>query len=182
MPDNSTREPIELTGDYRTGVKYTETCPHCHAIKLVFNTDKPGRRVVECPRCRGKVSLDIRKPTEVVSITGQVQLYRGKLILLRKGWLNKTFHLAEGVTVIGRYDEAEMSDISIKNDGSISRRSIEIKTEKAAKGYTFKLKVIKATNPVLHNGHPLLAGESVSLNFGDTLTLGKTRLRFEKDM
>lgn len=63
----------------------------------------------------------------------------------------------------------------------MSRRSIEIRTERTDKGYTFKLTVRKSTNPVLHNSNPLMAGESVSLNFGDTITLGKTKLRFEKD-
>lgn len=63
----------------------------------------------------------------------------------------------------------------------MSRRSIEILVQQSDKGYTFKLTVLNATNPVLHNNKPLMKGESVSLNFGDTILLGKTKFRFEKD-
>ena len=180
-PDNSGKEPIELKEDFRTGAKYTVKCPHCGKMEFGFSTEKPGHRTVPCPRCKGPIGIDVRKPTQVFQVTEQVSLFKGKLILLRKGWINKTFRLDEGVTVIGRHDETEMSDISIKGDSTMSRRSIEIKTERGEKGYTFKLTVRKAKNPVLHNSCPLMAGESVSLNFGDTITLGKTKLRFEKD-
>lgn len=179
--DNSAKDPIELNDDFRTGENYTVKCPHCGKMEFGFTTEKPGHRVVACPRCKGPIGIDVRKPTVNVCDSELIQMFRGKLILLRKGWLNKTFHLDEGITTVGRHDESAMSDISIKGDPSISRRSIEIKTERTVKGYTFKLTVRKATNPVLHNSNPLMSGESVSLNFGDTLTLGKTKLRFEKD-
>ncbi len=108
-------------------------------------------------------------------------MFKGKLTLLRKGWVNKNYHLNEGKNVIGRHDESEMSDISIKNDSAMSRRSVEIEVRRTDKGYLFKLTVLKATNPVLHNNSPLMAGESVSLNFGDSIVIGKTKFRFDKD-
>ena len=48
-------------------------------------------------------------------------------------------------------------------------------------GNTFKLTVLKSTNPVLLNGNALAKGEAVSLNFGDIITMGKTRFRFDRD-
>ena len=81
-----------------------------------------------------------------------------------------------------RFDSDQMSDISIKNDSSMSRRSIKIDVVQSPKGFIFKLTVLKATNPVLHNNVALSTGETVSLNFGDNIVLGKTRFRFDKDI
>jgi len=182
IPDNSTKDTIELKEDFIAGETYTIKCPHCEKQEIGFSTDKPGHRAIPCPYCKGKIGLDVRKKTEVIVITEQIQHIKGKLILLRKGWLNKDYHLSIGRNVIGRYDESAMSDISIKNDSSISRRSIEIEVKETEKGYSFKLKVLKATNPVFHNNSPLTNGDSVSLNFGDCIILGKTKFRFDKDV
>ena len=48
--------------------------------------------------------------------------------------------------------------------------------------HTVKLTVLKATNPVLHNETRLYDGESVSLNFGDVIVMGRTKFRFDKDI
>ena len=40
--------------------------------------------------------------------------------------------------------------------------------------------IIKAVNPVIHNGSVLMNGESVSLNFGDTIVMGTTKFRFDR--
>jgi hypothetical protein len=90
--------------------------------------------------------------------------------------------LSDGKNVVGRYDESKNSDIAIKNDSAMSRRSIEIDVMHSDKGYAFKLTVLSATNPVLHNNNPLMPGESISLNFGDSIILGKTKFRFDKDV
>ena len=82
---------------------------------------------------------------------------------------------------MGRYDENEMPDIAVKNDSTVSRRSVRIDVTHESNGFIFKLTVLNATNPVLHNSNPLAKGEAVSLNFGDTIVLGKTKFRFEKD-
>ena len=46
----------------------------------------------------------------------------------------------------------------------------------------FQLNVLRASNPVLINHMPVGPGESISLNFGDSIILGKTQFRFEKDV
>lgn len=181
-PDNSAKDTIELKEDFIVWETYTIKCPHCKKQEIGVSTNKPGHRAIPCPYCRGKIGLNIRNKTEVIVITEPLQHFKGKLVLLRKGWLNKDYHLVEGRNVIGRYDESAMPDISIKNDSSISRRSVEIDVKRTEKGYIFKLIVLKATNPVLHNNSPLTNGDSVSLNFGDSIILGKTKFRFDKDI
>lgn len=182
VPDNSGKSAILLSEDFIVNTLYKVHCPHCNIQELGFNAKKPGRKGLVCPHCKGKIAVDVRKKTEVVTVTGTIQRYKGKLVLLRRGWLNKDYHLSLGKNTVGRYDEAEMSDISLKNDPAMSRRSIEIEVVQTDKGYTFKLKILKATNPVLLNGKPLTKGEIISLNFGDYITLGATRLRFDKDV
>lgn len=180
-PDNSSNPAREMDEDFVVNETYSFKCPHCNKQEIGFKTDKPGHRTIRCPYCKGNIGLDVRPKTATITISEQLQLYRGKLTLLRRGWLNKDYRLSEGKNTIGRYDESVMCDIAIKNDSSMSRRSVEIEVVKTDKGFTFKLTVLKATNPVLHNGNPLMAGESVSLNFGDNIVLGKTKFRFDKD-
>ena len=181
VPDNSGKAPIEIPDDFLVGEECVFLCPHCKAQEIGFTTEKPGLRSLACPKCRGPVKFEVRKKTERIVITEQIQTFRGKLLLLRRGWINKEYKLPEGHHIVGRYDEDQPSDISVKNDDSVSRRSVSIDVALTGKGYTFKLTVLKATNPVLHNNTPLLPGESVSLNFGDSIQLGKTKFRFEKD-
>lgn len=64
----------------------------------------------------------------------------------------------------------------------MSRQSVEIDVDHHDKGYSFKLTVKNSTNPVLHNNKPLATGDSISLNFGDSIILGKTKFRFDKDV
>lgn len=181
--DNSSKSVITLHDDFLVGETYRFMCPHCGKQEIGLTSNKAGIKEFLCPLCKGKITVNVRLKTQVLSFEDETrQLIKGKLVLLRKGWLNKDYPLGLGKHVIGRYDESEMSDISIKNDNAMSRRSIRIDVDQTEKGFAFKLTVLKATNPVLHNNSPLANGESVSLNFGDTIMLGKTKFRFDKDL
>lgn len=181
--DNSSKAAIELKDDFICDEVYKFMCPHCGKQELGINSHKPGHKEFACPLCKGKITADVRAKTHVVSAdTDSIILTKGKLTLLRKGWINKDYPLGLGSHTIGRYDSDLMSDISIKNDSSMSRRSIKIDVVQSPKGFLFKLTVLKATNPVLHNNVPLSTNETVSLNFGDSIVLGKTKFRFDKDI
>lgn len=179
-PDNSGKPEIELDEDFNVGNTYRVKCPHCNVQEFGFKAEKPGPRVVACPSCKGKCKFDVRERTVVYDSSDVFQECNGKLTLLRKGWLNKTYPLRPGRNTIGRHDEDLPSDISIKNDTSMSRRSVSIEVNHSDLGYSFKLTVLKATNAISHNGRPLTQGESISLNFGDVIVMGKTKFRFEK--
>ncbi len=132
-----------------------------------------------CPRCKGPLKAFVKQKTKPHA-SDSAQFIRGKLVLLRKYLLNKDFPLREGRNIIGREDASAPSDISIKGDKTMSRRSVQIDMNTTENGYTFKLTVIKAVNPVIHNGSVLMNGESVSLNFGDTIVMGTTKFRFDR--
>lgn len=182
-PDNSNKPVIALKEDFVCDEIYKFQCPHCGKQELGINSHKPGYKEFVCPLCKGKIATEVRAKTNVIEADGDsIILTKGKLTLLRRGWLNKDYPLGLGSYTIGRFDSDLMSDISIKNDNSMSRRSIRIDVVQSPKGFLFKLTVMKATNPVLHNNVALTTGETVSLNFGDSIVLGKTRFRFDKDI
>lgn len=181
--DNSNKPVITLKENFICDEVYKFQCPHCGKQELGINSHKPGHKEFACPLCKGKIAAEVRAKTLVVEADGDsIMLTKGKLTLLRRGWLNKDYPLGLGSQTIGRFDSDQMSDISIKNDSSMSRRSIKIDVVQSPKGFIFKLTVLKATNPVLHNNVALSTGETVSLNFGDNIVLGKTRFRFDKDI
>ncbi|MBD5319780.1 MAG: FHA domain-containing protein [Bacteroides sp.] len=181
--DNSGKEPVLLKKDFRPQENYEVDCPHCGAEGMTIISPEAGKKLFVCPRCNGKFVALFHKPTAPMGYQGATkQTVNGKLVMLRKGWFNKDFHLPPGRYVIGRHDQDAMSDIAIKNDNSMSRRSVRLDVELTEKGLTFRLTVLKSTNPVLHNNVALGEGESVMLNFGDSIILGTTRFRFDKDV
>lgn len=91
----------------------------------------------------------------------------------------KKFELKEGTYVIGRKDSNCHSDIEL-GDAEVSRRSVVIEVQRKEDGYYFKMTVKKATNPVLHNNRPLSESESIYLNYGDSIQLGRTVINFSK--
>lgn len=184
IPNNALQPPREDRGDYKEGETATIECGfHCGYVHHEVPS-QTGENIFMCPRCKGRTKYQARGKTITID-PGLFQAYRGKLILLRSGWFNKEFRLSAGSNVIGRFDTDPMgnSDIAIKDDPSMSRRSIDIQvTRSEINGYMFQLNVLRATNPVLINHMPVGPGESISLNFGDSIILGKTQFRFEKDV
>lgn len=85
-----------------------------------------------------------------------------------------------GEHYIGRDDDEIRSDVSIK-DEYVSRRSVLIEAiPKGRNECLYKLTVKSATNPVLVNGQAKEVGESIYLNYGDTLLVGNTTLIFKR--
>lgn len=174
--DNSNKEPIRLQYSLVKDETSTIQCPHCGNEAKIAPT-VVGEATVACKKCKGKFIVLVKSKTVKVS-SGSAS--KGVLKLLRRGWFDKEFQLREGVNVLGRFDDEIKSDISIKGDDSMSRRSIEIFVAKTEKGYRYTLTVLKAVNPVYHNERILSEGEKIDLNFGDSIQLGKTKFRFDK--
>lgn len=181
VPDFSKAEPISLEEDFFINEACKFTCRHCNKQEMGFNTPNPGKREFECPYCHGRTILLVRDKTKSILTPAGKPMANGRLVLLKKGWFNTKYTLSPGSYTIGRFDNVVNSDIAVKNDPTMSRRSVKIEVIPSEKGNTFKLTVLKSTNPVLHNDEELPQGDSVSLAFGDTIVLGKTRFRFEKD-
>lgn len=185
-PNDGSQNPPEkmLPGKFSYGkparIQCAFDCGYIHE-EIPSHT---GLNKFQCPVCRRITKYEVSEGTIIID-NDRYQAFRGKLIMLRRGWFNKEFRLNPGPNIVGRYDSnpSGNSDIAISDDPSMSRRSIDIRVEyNDIKGYTFQLKVLRATNPVLINHEPLMAGECFSLNFGDSIILGKTQFRFDKDV
>ena len=95
------------------------------------------------------------------------------------GLRNQKFQLYEGTTTVGRFDEDTPSDISIRGDETMSRRSIAIIIEEEDGIFDFKLRVLNATNKVKVNDKIIKEGAEVYLEFGDLIMLGNSKFKFD---
>ncbi|MBR5686503.1 MAG: FHA domain-containing protein [Prevotella sp.] len=86
--------------------------------------------------------------------------------------------LHEGVNLIGRVDKKHSSDIGI-DDTLVSVRSVEIKVTLTSAGYEYRLKVLRATNPVFVNGIVVPKGGVVRLTHGADIKMGGTVIKFK---
>ena len=194
-PDYSAARPIKAEGEYLVGHKYEILCPHCHGIKMGYTPQSTGLKGFRCVACKGVIHIEARqegdsgqtdeKPemTHAIKLGGRPDFVKGRIRRTKRFSRGVVYPLpVGGRTVIGRDDPRCPSDFGIRGDSHVSRRSVAIDVDRGDEGYTFKMTVLNATNPVLHNGRQLAAGESIYLNFGDSITLGKTKLIFEKDV
>lgn len=95
------------------------------------------------------------------------------------GLRNQKFQIYEGTTTIGRYDEDDKSDIMIRGDETMSRKSVAIIIEEEDGVYDYKLKVLNATNKVKVNDQRVKEGTEVYLDFGDIIMLGNSKFKFD---
>lgn len=95
------------------------------------------------------------------------------------GLRNQRFQLYEGTTTIGRYDEDDTSDIMIRGDETMSRKSVAIIIEEEEGIFDYKLKVLNATNKVKVNDQRVKEGSVVYLDFGDIIMLGNSKFKFD---
>lgn len=181
-PDNSQAEPLSPEGEFKVGQRYEFKCPHCKKQPIGYTPQESGEKAFSCPYCKGRIIVDAKSKTRIMAPDESVCLIRGKLTKLRRGWFNTSYPLKNGTTTVGRTSSQVPSDIELDGDPTISRRSIEIDVTTTPEGNRFKLRVLHSTNPVLVNSERLNDGESIQLNFGDIILLGKTRLRFDKDV
>lgn len=169
-----------LTIKAKEAKPFVETCTFCHTKTVVagcaaaLKQEQPQPSAGQSPSVGSKPDND---PTQKVRIrSGNIQT-TGKLVwggFLRR----KSYILHEGANYIGRYDNEIPSDVNIDDD-YVSRRSILIEVAQATKGFTYKLTVKKCTNPVLINGKEQAEGNSIYLNYGDTILVGNTTLTFK---
>lgn len=95
------------------------------------------------------------------------------------GLRNQRYQLHEGTTTIGRFDEDDTSDIMIRGDETMSRRSVAIIIEEEDGIFDYKLKVMNATNKVRVNDQSVKVGDVVYLDMGDIIMLGNSKFKFD---
>lgn len=169
------------------GNTYTIICPKCHHPLMAKATSaKPHKKV--CNICntviyyRGKeMPLEENKQQGEVKKLPTTKYGKPDARLVWGSIFNKKIYdiIRSGEHYIGRCDSEVKSDVSI-NDEYVSRRSIVINATPKGNGCDYLLTVKNATNPILVNGVEKRIGESIYLNFGDTILVGNTTLTFKK--
>ena len=185
--DNSAHDVIDLeeypdgATSFAVGEKSVFTCPHCRERKLSYTATKEGMLTFSCPGCKGKTRVMFRNHTVLIDpehFNGR----QGKLVQVRSLWRRVDYALPLGEHIVGRADNEKPSTINIKGDSSMSRQSISISAFFTQRdGYRYLLRVLNATNPVLHCGRALTQGEEGYLAFGEEIRLGGTLFRFLED-
>lgn len=179
------------TGANRTmeklGVR-SRTCPQCQAVTYYKVVAAPAPQQPapqpEQQSALGAFQAQVqavggqsapKKPTQRLTLRGQsaAELTWGGL------FRSRSYRLPAGITTLGREDSELPSDVAI-SDSYVSRQSAKIEVTEAQGGFNYKFTVDNATNPVLVNGKELRPGNAIYLNFGDTITMGRTRLTFKK--
>lgn len=174
-----------MLGQYEVSKQFKAVCPLCHGETSV-HLAKKGMQQMQCSAC-GQVLMVEGMPAKTVVGDGlgffHGDMRRG-IIRVHKGGISKMFGsgqqmmLKPGSNIIGRFDPMSPSNFNL-NDKAVSRRSLDIFVDSnPSQGITFRLTVLKASNPVYHNGQPLRVGDSLALKFGDTIKLGATTLDF----
>lgn len=179
------------------GQLYQVTCPNCQH-QLLVKAKAPKPCVERCKFCGAKMVIKgvqietpthlyepdqqstppPSKPTEKVNVPMGKNIQVSAKLVWGSFFSRKSYVLREGENYIGRNDRDVPSDVNIDDD-YVSRRSILIEVIKAPKGFTYKLTVKKCTNPVLINGQAQKEGNSMYLNYGDTILVGNTTLSFK---
>lgn len=86
------------------------------------------------------------------------------------------YQIYEGSFTIGRQDPIIESDIMFDNDPEMSRQSVLLSVIPTYQSPVYRLKVLKATNPVVVGTHTLVHGEEVAVQPNEIFILGHTRL------
>ena len=92
---------------------------------------------------------------------------------------HKTEPLRVGCNIVGRNDPKALSDINIDDD-EVSRRSVRIDVDFYNGLYSYRLTVLRATNPVIVNGVTVLPNQTVDIHYGQNIVLGQTTIKFKK--
>lgn len=91
----------------------------------------------------------------------------------------KKYPIKLGENIVGRADSEMPSDLQI-NDDYASRRSVKIEPIMGPQGYSFKLTVLNASNPVIVKNESRPVGTEVYLNYDDSFILGSTTITLKK--
>jgi hypothetical protein len=120
----------------------------------------------ECPKCHYQ-----DYPESFPVVTGRLRLEEG----------GDTFYLKKGENVLGRDATSGTADIKLSTDEYMSRRHAIIEALPLPGGdYEHRLKEAGSLNALLLNGKEVGRGETLALQPGDRLTLGRTTVTFER--
>lgn len=166
-------KPVILRPSKRVNNEY---CKVCNAKISYCAKGEEGSAAQ--PRKESKAAVSSAQPTQKVeTYTEKRQSPHAQLVW---GFLSrKRYELKLGVNIVGRADDEQPSDVQI-NDNYASRRSVSIEPVYGTKGFSFKMKILNASNPVIVRNVIQPVGTELYLNYGESFVLGKTTITLKK--
>lgn len=154
-------------------------CPHCQRQLAVKRPEKATAVSLTCINCKKQINIKIQEKPIRLAGTDTMASKIASLAVVEGPQREKTmYRLKKGVNIIGRSDPDTEQDVAIVGDPTISRRSVSIAVEEDMNGeVSYLLKVLNAANPVSVNSMRLHVGNSVRLKEGDTIVMGRTKLK-----
>lgn len=168
---------MHLLTPSKAGIK-SISCASCSST-IIFSVDAPA---AQSPIKVATTKKEATEPQMTVALRDHNKQQSMGAISFGGFWgiKRKIIRLRVGQNTIGRIDNEKPSSISF-NDNFMSRQSVMIDVmpaDDARAGYRFLFRVMNAANPVYVNKQQYAVGDSVYLNYGDTIRLGRTTVRF----
>lgn len=164
--------------------KKTIKCPRCHGILEVTNPKADPVLLITCPnpQCGAKIRVTFDTGDTVLAEHERGDDKIGQLV-----YNGDSYPLVEGENTVGRQSKTSKATIQLPTDDqSMSREHIKIMVHRLKSG---RVKAVVSDMrdadkmeklPTRIDDEPLLPEDSVVLSHGDTITLGKTKIKYVK--
>ena len=164
--------------------KKTIKCPRCHGILEVTNPKNEPVLMITCPnpQCGARMRLTFDTGETIIADHEAGDDIIGKIM-----FDGKKFALMEGENIVGRQSKSSQSTIQLPTDDmSMSRSHVRIMVHRLKSG---RIKAVLSdmrdgkkmqTLPTYIDDEPLQPEDAYVLENGDTITLGKTKIRYVK--
>ena len=162
--------------------KKTIRCPRCHGILEVTNPKAEPVLLITCPnpQCGAKMRVTFATGDTILADRQPHDDQIGRLL-----FDGTPYDLAEGTNTIGRSSKSSTATIQLPtNDLSMSRIHAQIQVHRLKSG---RVKAVLSDLrdaekiqqcPTLVDEEALLPEDAYVLANGDTITLGKTRIKY----
>lgn len=164
--------------------KKTIKCPRCHGILEVTNPNAEPVLLIACPnpQCGAKMRITFATGETVLAPHEKSDDIIGHLL-----YEGECYPLQEGCNTIGRQSRNSQATIQLPTDDlSMSRQHVQIQVTRLKSGRIKAVisdlrdaEKIKAL-PTLVDDQPLLPEDAIVLTSGDSIVMGKTRIKYVK--
>lgn len=147
-------------------------CPKCgQSIRVNIPDNAVGTASVNCPNPECGVLLKFKLSPNPAPNDAMPSLYVD----------GKEFPLKQGRNVVGRAPQSNFTNIVITpTDAYMSRQHASIVVKWDGNEMKCILETLKTINPLLLNGKRVEEGVAVALKLGDVMTMGHTKVLFQK--
>jgi pSer/pThr/pTyr-binding forkhead associated (FHA) protein len=159
-------------------------CGNCKSVLQINIPPDSSKQYLffKCPKCDSKnrlINPEFKQEIERISSSNPNKKdvnTIGWLVLHTENIPPITYTIFEGKNIIGRPTKDNSVDVSIKNDGYLSRKHAILNIEFKHGKWQYIFSDNNSTNGTFHNTEKVEKGEELYLEEGDTIQVGRTKL------